>query len=114
MTRAIDVSQDVPGCVDGGIRERPPVDIGGGGLGVGGGSWERAARGRTAPRVGSVLRLWWCYPGTRRGYSFIICRSESQRLKSPNRHIPLPAAEKAASFLRALLSRIIITPAREN
>lgn len=31
MTRTIDVSQDVPGCVDGGIRERPPVDIGGGG-----------------------------------------------------------------------------------
>lgn len=29
MTRAIDVSQDVPGCV-GGIRKRPPVDIGGG------------------------------------------------------------------------------------
>jgi len=29
MTRTSDVSQDVPGCV-GGIRERPPVDIGGG------------------------------------------------------------------------------------
>lgn len=57
MTRTIDVSQDVPGCV-GGIRERPPVDIGGGIRGGGGGgrgggegggeerwrSWERAAR----------------------------------------------------------------------
>lgn len=33
MTRTIDVSQDVPGCV-GGIRKRPPVDIGGGIRGV--------------------------------------------------------------------------------
>lgn len=40
------MSQDVPGCVDGGIRERAHLlTSDGGGLGVGGGSWERARRG---------------------------------------------------------------------
>lgn len=95
MTGTIDVSQDVPGCV-GGIRERPPVDIGGG---IREGEREVVVVGTCgAGRHGVDRKCNGCGGARAQGCSFIICRSESQRLKSLNRHIPPRAAKKQRRF----------------
>lgn len=65
-------------------------------------------------RVGSVTVVVVLHPGTPRVLVHYLPPLKANGWKARTRHIPPRAAEKAASFLRALLSRIISTPGEEG